>query len=216
MATIRDSIIKAASSVAGRPVKAGPTITDALDALTDALAGRDVAGGKTIAEAFAILGEHLEDNAPSGKITISENGTDINVAAYATADVSVSGGGGLDIGRLGTVELTVNQSYDNIDASLIVLTERDGDSIAAVSVTPDTPTPSFAKGVYVMGALFNGVPVSGTYKVGDSGTPAPVDIFQSESHGETFTVFGFVMPDPTEDDLGIFVDITMSNDGTNA
>ena len=94
MTTIRDSIVDAASSVAGHPVKAGPTITDALDALTDALAGHDVAGGKTIADAFAILGEHLEDNAPSGKITITENGTGIDVARYATADVSVSGGGG--------------------------------------------------------------------------------------------------------------------------
>ena len=31
---------------------------------------------------------------PSGKITITENGTDIDIAQYALADVSVSGGGG--------------------------------------------------------------------------------------------------------------------------
>lgn len=31
---------------------------------------------------------------PDGKITITENATDINVAQYATADVNVSGGGG--------------------------------------------------------------------------------------------------------------------------
>lgn len=30
---------------------------------------------------------------PSGKITITENGTDIDVSSYATADVNVSGGG---------------------------------------------------------------------------------------------------------------------------
>lgn len=31
---------------------------------------------------------------PSGKIEITENGTDIDISSYATADVSVSGGGG--------------------------------------------------------------------------------------------------------------------------
>ena len=31
---------------------------------------------------------------PSGKITITENGTDIDVSTYATADVAVDGGGG--------------------------------------------------------------------------------------------------------------------------
>lgn len=31
---------------------------------------------------------------PSGKITITENGTDIDIAQYATADVNVEGGGG--------------------------------------------------------------------------------------------------------------------------
>jgi len=32
---------------------------------------------------------------PTGKITITENGTDIDVSQYALADVNVSGGGGL-------------------------------------------------------------------------------------------------------------------------
>ena len=31
---------------------------------------------------------------PTGKITITENGTDIDIAQYATADVNVEGGGG--------------------------------------------------------------------------------------------------------------------------
>ena len=97
MTTIRQAIIDAAENLAGHTVTAGPTISDALDALTDVLAGEDVQGAQTIADAFAILGDHLDDNAPSGKITITENGTDIDVAQYATADVSVSGGGGEDI-----------------------------------------------------------------------------------------------------------------------
>ena len=41
---------------------------------------------------------------PDGKITITENATDINVAQYATADVNVSGGGSSEFS---TAEVTV-------------------------------------------------------------------------------------------------------------
>lgn len=41
---------------------------------------------------------------PTGKITITENGTDIDVSTYATADVNVEGGGG---GDFSTAEVTV-------------------------------------------------------------------------------------------------------------
>ena len=42
---------------------------------------------------------------PDGKITITENATDISVAQYATADVNVSGGGSSDFS---TAEVTLN------------------------------------------------------------------------------------------------------------
>ena len=49
-----------------------------------------------VQKAVTIDGDGVETDIqgvqPSGKITITENGTDINVAPYATADVSVEGG----------------------------------------------------------------------------------------------------------------------------
>ena len=42
---------------------------------------------------------------PSGKITITENGTDIDIAQYALADVNVEGGGGSS--DFSTAEVTV-------------------------------------------------------------------------------------------------------------
>lgn len=42
---------------------------------------------------------------PSGKITITENGTDIDVAQYALADVNVEGGGGSS--DFSTAEVTI-------------------------------------------------------------------------------------------------------------
>lgn len=45
---------------------------------------------------------------PDGKITITENATDINVAQYATADVSVSGGGGSSDLSTASVTITAN------------------------------------------------------------------------------------------------------------
>ena len=42
---------------------------------------------------------------PSGKITITENGTDIDIAQYALADVNVEGGGGG--GDFSTAEVTI-------------------------------------------------------------------------------------------------------------
>ena len=43
---------------------------------------------------------------PTGKITITENGTGINVAQYATADVNVEGGGGSS--DFSTAEVIIN------------------------------------------------------------------------------------------------------------
>lgn len=49
---------------------------------------------------------------PTGKITITENGTDIDVAQYATADVAVEGGA-----TVAKAEITVNLLVDGEPAS---------------------------------------------------------------------------------------------------
>ena len=55
------------------------------------------------------IGKEADDlpaTPPSGKITITENGTDIDVSTYATADVAVEGGGGSS--DFSTAEVTFN------------------------------------------------------------------------------------------------------------
>lgn len=51
---------------------------------------------------------------PSGKITITENGTDIDVAQYALADVNVEGGGGGGSSDLSTAVMTVISSSNGL------------------------------------------------------------------------------------------------------
>lgn len=48
---------------------------------------------------------------PTGKITITENGTGINIAQYATADVNVEGGGGSS--DFSTANITVTNNTNN-------------------------------------------------------------------------------------------------------
>lgn len=64
---------------------------------------------------------------PSGKITITENGTDIDIAQYALADVNVEGGGGGDyIVELQTINIpaqSVTGVYDAEEQCYIALEE---------------------------------------------------------------------------------------------
>ena len=68
---------------------------------------------------------------PSGKITITENGTDIDIAQYALADVSVSGGGG---GDLSTAEVTITNTTNSDVRCAIPVVEPDFDDAEGVSV----------------------------------------------------------------------------------
>ena len=72
---------------------------------------------------------------PSGKITITENGTDIDVAQYATADVNVEGGGGGDyFVELQTINIparSVTGVYDS-ELELYIALEEIADVNAAV------------------------------------------------------------------------------------
>lgn len=63
-----------------------------------------------VLDSLKVNGSEIET--PSGKITITENGTDIDIAQYATADVSVEGGGGSS--DFSTAEVTlVCDGFDN-------------------------------------------------------------------------------------------------------
>lgn len=77
----------------GTPSNSG-TVAGAIDALNDALAGSDQPAEQTIEAAVRLLGQHIGGGStPTGTINITENGEGIDVAQYAYADVSVSGGG---------------------------------------------------------------------------------------------------------------------------
>lgn len=175
MATIRDSIIAAASAVKGETVEAGPTITDALDALTDALAGENVDSAPLIADEFAIMAQYLNS------------------------------GSGMDLGRVGTVSLKVNDSYEEL-VTYVPCVYQNGPAITYINIDPDLGEAKFAQGVYVMGIVEGFTPTACTYKVGDSGTPQQGDIFVWTTWN--MPAFGFVMPDATESDLNTFIEIT--------
>ncbi len=70
------------------------SVNRALDVLADVLAESDVQVPQTNAGAILALAQYAGGMVkPEGAITIIENGEGIDVAQYATADVSVSGGG---------------------------------------------------------------------------------------------------------------------------
>ena len=76
----------------GTPSNSG-TVAGAIDALNDALAGSDQPAEQSIEAAVRLLGQHIGGGpTPTGTINITENGEGIDVAQYAYADVSVSGG----------------------------------------------------------------------------------------------------------------------------
>ena len=86
---------------------------------------------------------------PSGKIEITENGTDIDIAQYATADVAVEGGGG---GDFSTAEVTVTDlGLYHIAASHVLVDEEYGlegssGDIFSSGTSPETFTIILYKG----------------------------------------------------------------------
>ena len=99
---------------------------------------------------------------PSGKITITENGTDIDIAQYALADVNVEGGGGSS--DFSTAEVTIinNRVGEGIvKFELPNLYEEDGDewltsSVISYNENTTTMTPVLYKGI--ANALFYSEP----------------------------------------------------------
>lgn len=94
--TPEQAILAVASAVKGEQVTGGDgNVGTALDILADALAGENVTVPMTQQGAILALAQYVAGMVkPDGTITITENGEDIDVAQYATANVSVSGGGG--------------------------------------------------------------------------------------------------------------------------
>lgn len=77
---------------------------------------------------------------PSGKITITENGTNIDVSSYATADVSVSGGGGSiqDIASLNTkINDDIDNFLDNLNNSVSLRTAITNESVSLYTPNAD-------------------------------------------------------------------------------
>ena len=94
--TKEQAILALASTIKGEAVTGGDgSVNKALDILADVLAEQDVSVPQTDAGAILALAQYASGMVkPEGTIAITENGEGIDVAQYATADVSVSGGGG--------------------------------------------------------------------------------------------------------------------------
>lgn len=94
--TKEQAILALASTIKGEAVTGGDgSVNKALDILADVLAEQDVQVPQTDAGAILALAQYASGMVkPEGTIAITENGEGIDVAQYATADVSVSGGGG--------------------------------------------------------------------------------------------------------------------------
>ena len=87
--TITDRVVDLAKDYGASEDASAQTISEALDLLNDTLAGSDQAGASTISDALGALSGNI---VPSSTLTITENGTGIDVAQYAAVDVAVSGG----------------------------------------------------------------------------------------------------------------------------
>ena len=107
--TKEQAVLALASTIKGEAVTGGDgSVNRALDILADVLAEQDVQVPQTDAGAILALAQYASGMVkPEGTIAITENGEGIDVAQYATADVSVSGGGG---GDLTTATVTLNRA----------------------------------------------------------------------------------------------------------
>ena len=120
--TPEQAILAVASAVKGEQVTGGDgNVGTALDILADALAGENVQVPMTQQGAILALAQYVDGMVkPEGTVTITENGEGIDVAQYATADVSVSGGGGDVSTATVTYTLTGGKSDLSVEAAIAV------------------------------------------------------------------------------------------------
>lgn len=150
--TPEQAILAVASAVKGEQVTGGDgNVGTALDILADALAGENVEVPMTQQGAILALAQYVAGMVkPEGTIAITENGEGIDVAQYATADVSVSGGG-VDVGA--TVQVmqypnTVTEPAVGNPALIYQITDvaiiKIGDATIADNTTSGNGMPSDA------------------------------------------------------------------------
>lgn len=85
--TIAGSIVALAKEYGASASAEASTIGQALDLLNDTLAGSGQDAAPTIGQAIDALTENI---VPEGTLTITENGTDIDVSKYAKVTVNVA------------------------------------------------------------------------------------------------------------------------------
>lgn len=89
-----------------------------------------------VLDSLKVNGSEIET--PSGKITITENGTDIDVAQYALADVNVEGGGGSSDFSTAQVTVVNNSQSDAFNFVMCVTMTNEGVS-ATTGLVLGTP-----------------------------------------------------------------------------
>lgn len=135
--TKEQAILALASTIKGEAVTGGDgSVNRALDILADVLAEQDVQVPQTDAGAILALAQYASGMVkPEGTIAITENGEGIDVAQYATADVSVSGGGGssdLTTAHVTVMAGTVSETFEADAFNVCTFLETEG---TAASVT---------------------------------------------------------------------------------
>lgn len=135
--TKEQAILALASTIKGEAVAGGDgSVNRALDVLADVLAEQDVSVPQTNAGAILALAQYASGMVkPEGTITITENGEGIDVSQYATADVSVSGGGS----STQTLTVTKNAAGDTVSVRTVSWADYiAGNQDATVEVQPDS------------------------------------------------------------------------------
>lgn len=94
--------------------QAAATITPTTSSQTAVAAGRYTTGAVTVA---AIPSEYI---VPSGTKSITENGTGIDVTAYASVDVTVPSSGGMNVQMYNDYDYSTSTSYTATDVTLTV------------------------------------------------------------------------------------------------
>lgn len=123
--TKEQAVLALASTIADEDKSAlgDGSVNRALDVLADTLAGENVEVPQTNAGAILALAEYASGMVkPEGTIAITENGEGIDVSQYATADVSVSGGGDASTATV-TYTLTGGKSDLYVEGASGMVTE---------------------------------------------------------------------------------------------
>ena len=170
----------------------GDTVVEVLKDVNETIGGTD-SGGDTISEVLEDVSEAVEDNVvvPQGKITITENGTDIDVSTYATADVAVEGSGGLAYASV-ALTLTPPQGVELVGIVCSYFMTVDGavftaDGALLTGSTASVPMYGGAGGIH---SIFGYDTYEFPYYIDESITPVCTGGVSWDSASHSFTVTG--------------------------